>query len=494
MKYPHVIFLRYSIYSSVDYKIKEAINEKKLNFTITIASNLAVVQKLFRENYNILITFGNDKDEYKDIEHIIPQRLQSLWIHQKNFNNVAEINNIVNFYFMNNVVGERANTRPVFSIFTTCYKSYKKIIRAYNSVISQSFIDWEWIILDDSPGDEHFDYLQSNLTDKRIRLYKRSENSGIIGNVKNEAVSMCRGKYCVELDHDDELVTTCLSDALEAFDNHPDVGFVYMDFINMTEDRKPLQYTNSIVGNGYAGYYAMKYEDNWHYVFITPNINNITLSHLSSCPNHPRIWDRQVLLDIGNYSEQLPIGDDYELLLRTCIKTKTLKLCKVGYIQFFNRDNNNFSIIRSDEINRLCENHITPHFFRKYNVQGIMEKLGASEDPMYDSNYTNIWERDSLCYQHKFANYRASFDYDTQILIIGRERLKNSDVTKYIEQIRTEVFVIDANNDLNSIITIADSLGYSNIRCCSLQQGNTETIKKFFDTMCRSCENVITLE
>ena len=65
-----------------------------------------------------------------------------------------------------------------------------------------------------------------------MRLYRRSCNSGNIGNVKNEAVSLCRGKYVLELDHDDEILPDVLKDSVEYFEAHPDVGFIYMDFIN----------------------------------------------------------------------------------------------------------------------------------------------------------------------------------------------------------------------------------------------------------------------
>ena len=41
------------------------------------------------------------------------------------------------------------------------------------------------------------------INDSRVRLYRRSENNGNIGNVKNEAISLCRGKYILEFDHDD---------------------------------------------------------------------------------------------------------------------------------------------------------------------------------------------------------------------------------------------------------------------------------------------------
>ena len=72
--------------------------------------------------------------------------------------------------------------------------------------------------------------------DKRVRLYKRSENSGNIGNVKNEAVSLCRGKYVLELDHDDEILPDLLQDASKVFDDNDDIGFIYADFSNVYEN------------------------------------------------------------------------------------------------------------------------------------------------------------------------------------------------------------------------------------------------------------------
>lgn len=492
MKYPHVIFLRDLKYSIVDQKIQNAKIAGLLKCSITITSDAKDVAKLFRENYNILVTYGRYKIEYNRVKAFIPERLQALWIHASSFDNIAEFNSSVNYYYANHVIGNRAATRPKFSIFTTCFMSYEKILRAYESVRSQTFIDWEWIVLDDSPESKHFEYLQEILTDQRVRLYKRASNSGVIGNVKNEAVSLCRGEYCIELDHDDRITPSCLEDAVGVFEAHPDVGFIYMDFINMFEDGSPARYMNDVISKGYGGYYAMKYDGEWHYVFITPNINNISLSNLACCPNHPRIWERQTLMDIGNYSELLPICDDYELLLRTCTKTKVAKVCKVGYIQYINDGDNNFSVIRKDEIARLGTEYIGPHYSRKHNIQGSMKTMNAYEDPQFESNNTNIWEREH--YQHKYSNYRLSPDYDVQVLVMGGQRLCRSDVRKYINERRTEVFVIDANNDIAALTSLADTLGYGDVRCCSLSYGSKKDLLRYFELMCRVCDYTIILE
>ena len=74
----------------------------------------------------------------------------------------------------------------IFSVFTTCYHSYDKIIRAYESLKVQMLNDWEWVILDDSEEENHFLFLKHLFQqESRLRLYKRSQNSGFIGNVKN---------------------------------------------------------------------------------------------------------------------------------------------------------------------------------------------------------------------------------------------------------------------------------------------------------------------
>ena len=65
------------------------------------------------------------------------------------------------------------------------------------------------------------------------------------------------------------------------------------------------------------------------------------------------MWRRKVLLELGNYSEFLPICDDFEILLRTMCHTKVAKIHKLGYIQFMNDNNNNYSLISNGEINRL---------------------------------------------------------------------------------------------------------------------------------------------
>ena len=134
---------------------------------------------------------------------------------------------------------------PIFSIFTTCFKSYEYIDTAYKSIKNQRLNDWEWVIMDDTPEDKHFDFLRQKLShDNRVRLYKRDKNSGNIGNVKNEVISLCRGKYVLEMDHDDEILENCLLDAYNIFQTDDEIGFVYGDTIHLYRNNDNYKYND----------------------------------------------------------------------------------------------------------------------------------------------------------------------------------------------------------------------------------------------------------
>ena len=370
--------------------------------------------------------------------------------------------------------------RPVFSIFTTCFKSYDYIVTAYESIKKQTLIDWEWVIIDDTSEDRHFDFLRSVLSpDNRVRLYKRDKNSGNIGNVKNEVISLCRGKYVLEMDHDDELLRDCLLDAYTLFQSDEDVGFVYGDTIHLYRDGRNFNYGDFIC-KGYGGYYMEKVHGKWVYVYTTPNINNITLSHLVCLPNHPRIWKRSVLMELGSYSEFLPICDDYEILLRTCCdKYKVVKNNKAQYIQYMNDGGNNFSNIRNAEINRIGPNYISPMFYTKYAVHDKMKQLHAYEDETYITHHSPIWKRGSE-YEHKKMNQRMNLNYDKQYCIIN-ETIHNVELlTQLYENGRNDFLFLSNQLTHQELQTTLDKYGFHRMKCYSLADCSVEELIRYF--------------
>jgi glycosyltransferase involved in cell wall biosynthesis len=489
--YPKVIFYRHIKYSWIDDYLVEFQN--KLKFTIYVSISINNLKNLYNNStYNLLITFGNDKEEYvNDVLKVLPKRFINKWIHYKEIPDFETFNNKINMKYIDNVIKPRVNNRPDFSIFTSCFNSYDKLVRAYQSVLNQTFTDWEWVVVDDSPDENHFNFIREKLIDPRIRIYKRSSNSGCIGNVKNEAISLCRGKYLLELDHDDEIIEDLLINAKEVFENNNEIGFIYTDFINIQEDGDNYVFNDGgSICKGYGSYYLQKYNNKWVYVYITPNVNNITLSYLICCPNHARIWRRDVLMKIENFSEELPICDDYEILLRTSINTKIAKIHKLGYIQYMNNNENNFSLIRNKEINRLGPEFIGKQFYDLYNIHGVMQSKSAYEDPFYIENHSDIWKRDHN-YEHNYCNLLLNLDYDKQYCIIGTnslifnlEKIKNLYLNK-----RNDFILLDNKLTNENLCETIDSFKLEKMKCYSLINNTKEEMIRFFHLLYLSCKN-----
>lgn len=491
-KYPHVLFFRYDKYSDIDSLFD---NKEKMECSLQIISDPKELYQLYDSNYHVFVTYGKDEKEYhKDVYQVIASRMGKRWIHYQEIPSIEQFVSSVNHCYISHALSDRTETRPIFSIFTTCYQSYDKITRAYESILAQKLRDWEWVILDDSPDDAHFAFLKKKFSaEKRVRLYKRSCNSGNIGNVKNEAVGLCRGKYVLEMDHDDEILPDTLLDATRAFEADKEVGFIYMDFINEYENGKNFWYGDFIC-KGYGGYYRQKYRNKWVDVYMTPNINNITLSHIVCLPNHPRIWRRETLLQIGNYSEFLPICDDQEVIMRTAIQTKIVKIPKFAYVQYMNENNNNFSLIRNREINRLGPQFIVPKFYNMYQVHDKMKEKDAYEDEKYIDHSSKLWTRGE--YKHKYCNQRVQYDYDMQYCIIGCTAfIKNMALLQEeYKNPRVDFLLLDGTGKTDALCQFLDSVHCSRMKCYSLPDTPADQLKKYFHDLYRCCEKVEIIE
>jgi glycosyltransferase involved in cell wall biosynthesis len=487
MKYPYVIFYRYENFSEIDKFFIE--NHEKLNCSLFFTSDKNDLNKLFDSNYQILVTYGNESDYIDNVNSIIANRIRNRWIHFNQIESIDNFNRSVNYCFIHNCSVNRESVRPIFSVFTPAYNSYHKIERAYNSLKNQTLKDWEFIIIDDSPDDNHFNFLRKlMINDSRVRLFRKAENNGNIGNLKNEAVSLCRGKYVLEFDHDDEILPNVLQDAVNCFENDNEIGFIYMDCIMLYENGNNFSY-GDFISKGYGNYYCQKYNDKWVYVYNTPNINNITLSHLVCCPNHPRIWRKSALIEAGNYSEFLPICDDYEIILRTALNTKIAKICKFGYIQYLNDGNNNFSLIRNGEINRIGPQFIFPIFYDMLKINEHMKTLNAYEDEEYIYNAVKLWHRDDN-YQHKYCNKTINLDYKYQYCIIGIDSLilNKQKINELYLDTQNDFMILDNKCDIYYLQRILDTYGFSRFKCYTLIDEPFDNLKKYF-MMYKSCEN-----
>lgn len=111
---------------------------------------------------------------------------------------------------------------PLVSIITPAYNCKNTIKETFSSVLSQSFSDWEWIIVDDCSTDGSFEYLKElTKNDKRIIVIKAEKNGGTAA-ARNIALRHAKGRYITFLDSDDILDNNYLEKQVEFMkDNGP---------------------------------------------------------------------------------------------------------------------------------------------------------------------------------------------------------------------------------------------------------------------------------
>jgi len=257
---------------------------------------------------------------------------------------------------------------PLISLYSPAHNTFDKIYRAYNSLKAQSFTNWEWIILDDSYGDDNYNFINEVVKDDyRVKLYKCNKKDSLVGSTKRQAASLCNGKYLVELDHDDELHHLALEYIVAAFKKYPDAKFCYSNCAEVFETGGNVRYNDGF-GLGYGKHYNLKYQGR-DLVGTDVPVNQITIRHIVGVPNHFRCWERDFYFSLGRHNNKYAVVDDYELLVRTFLHTRIIHIQEVLYIQYMNAGGNNTQEPRRAEIQRLVD------FTQKYYDKDIHNRV-----------------------------------------------------------------------------------------------------------------------
>lgn len=118
------------------------------------------------------------------------------------------------------------------SVLMPVYKTPEKYLRkAIESILQQTFTDFEFLILDDCPTDNREQIVKS-YNDKRIKYTKNPQNTGISAS-RNKLIDMAKGEYLAIFDHDDISLPQRLEKEVSYLDEHPECGVVSSQSKNM---------------------------------------------------------------------------------------------------------------------------------------------------------------------------------------------------------------------------------------------------------------------
>ncbi len=350
------------------------------------------------KNPRVYVSLGESEEQFTSL-YALPFHERRRWLH---FNSPADIKPSHLFYcWLNRTdplpenkiipVSHFSSDAPLVSVFTAAYKSKEKIQRPYHSLLSQTYTNWEWVIIDDS-GDNDATYKQDllSLDDPRVRRYRQDYGNGYIGATKRYAAGLCTGEILVEVDHDDELTPDCLEKIVNAFKQHPECGFAYGDCTETYVGSNNSNWYGWDCGFGYGIYYRVWVHEmnTWQSALRNTVINGTTICHLVGLPNHPRAWTKECYHLLGGHREELLVADDYDMLVRSFLCTKYVCIPDLLYIQYRNQNGDNSTFTRNQQIQILVS-----ELYKYYSdrIHTRVKELGLQEHV----SYSRVWERES---------------------------------------------------------------------------------------------------
>ncbi|AYN00526.1 glycosyltransferase family 2 protein [Chryseobacterium sp. 3008163] len=127
-----------------------------------------------------------------------------------------------------------------FSILIANYNNGKFFRSCYDSIIAQSYDNWEAVILDDSSTDDSLKVIKSIIgDDHRFKIFKNESNSGV-GITKSKLIELAAGEICGFVDPDDAITPNALKSSIKIFKNQKNVVLTYSKYIKCDENLKEI--------------------------------------------------------------------------------------------------------------------------------------------------------------------------------------------------------------------------------------------------------------
>lgn len=187
------------------------------------------------------------------------------------------------------------NMDPIVSIVTCAYNASAFIQECIESILQQTFEDFEWIILDDASTDDTYEIIEK-YKDKRIRLYKNEKNLDIPKSL-NRAIPYAKGMYIARIDADDIALPNRLEKQIEYFRNNSTVDILASTIQRIDENKNYLSDWKEDIKN-------ISHEQ------------IITTLAKTNCIGNSSIMIKADVLKKHMYNETLEYSEDYELWLR----------------------------------------------------------------------------------------------------------------------------------------------------------------------------------
>lgn len=261
---------------------------------------------------------------------------------------------------------------PLVSIVLPCYNGADFLAQAIDSVVGQTYADWELILVNDCSTDNSLAIMQDySARDNRIRIINNEHNLKLPGAL-NRGFCEASGKYLTWTSHDNRMDPTMLEEFVDYLDANPDKGLVTACYAAFSLNTgKQL--------------YEVHHPDPQLYM---PLFNTVCYAFM---------YRREVLETVGNYDTTLFLVEDYDYWVRIWQHYPIGKIYKVLY--YTGVGDETLTLSRKKEIaEKLLEMRL--RYFQEF------DQALATHPELQQKLYISIADNLHGCQRWKFVGHR----------------------------------------------------------------------------------------
>lgn len=178
------------------------------------------------------------------------------------------------------------------SVIIPCYKQASFLSEALQSVVNQTYGNWECIIVDDGSPDDTKEVAEK-WCNKDSRIHYLNQQNGGLSSARNFGIKNAKSDFILTLDADDKYEKTFIEKALKIFNENSTVGVVSC--------------------------WVVRFIDNKEVAIIKPNGKTIEDFLFQNACNGTSLFRKKCWLDVGGYDEKMKKGyEDWDFYIRVC--------------------------------------------------------------------------------------------------------------------------------------------------------------------------------
>ncbi|MGM5630098.1 glycosyltransferase family A protein [Apibacter raozihei] len=269
---------------------------------------------------------------------------------------------------------------PFISIIVPCYNQAEYLDESLNSVLNQTFSNWECLIVDDGSPDNTQEIANLwCLKDDRFK-YLKKQNGGL-SSARNYGIKFAQGEWVLPLDADDKIADKYLELAYNKIKQDQDICIIYCK----------------------AKFFGTRNDD---YILAQYSFVNLLLENMIFCSS---FFKKSDFIEVGGYDINMKFGyEDWEFWINLLKNNKGIVL-KLDYLGFYYRMKDGGSMIQDINKDEYKKNYSFRYIIKKHSELYLNNEKIPN---IIQLNYENIFLKDNnLKLQKKIQLIENNFLY-----------------------------------------------------------------------------------